>query len=230
MRHAAEVEKPRRRAAGRPAGPPNPVRDEQPAAVRGEQPPVQASSGTTSSAAADREDVAQVSRASAGTSGHRRRQRAGRESNTAQPTVDRASAGPAPETSPPRHHPGRDHAPPASATSGQAPPASPPYRDDRRRGESSMERSLRALVSTRTTALSPTVAMRAREVARPSAAELAAAEKDLVIVRRYYVPPAPLPTGKKSESTASDRRPEPEERSRSTENRRGGRRSQRGPA
>jgi len=60
-----------------------------------------------------------------------------------------------------------------------------------------MERTLRALVSTRTTQLPPTIAMRAREVATPSPADLAAAERDLVIVRRYYVPPAPFSTGKK---------------------------------
>jgi hypothetical protein len=31
--------------------------------------------------------------------------------------------------------------------------------------------------------------MRARDAARPTAADLAAAERDLVIVRRKYVPP-----------------------------------------
>ncbi len=40
--------------------------------------------------------------------------------------------------------------------------------------------------------------MRAREVAAPSAADLDAAERELSIVRRYYVPPAPLATVKKS--------------------------------
>jgi hypothetical protein len=34
--------------------------------------------------------------------------------------------------------------------------------------------------------------MRAREVALPDAAELAAAEAELVIVRRHYVPPTSL--------------------------------------
>ena len=34
--------------------------------------------------------------------------------------------------------------------------------------------------------------MRAREVAVPTEQELAEAERDLVIVRRNYVPPAPL--------------------------------------
>ncbi len=92
-----------------------------------------------------------------------------------------------------------------------------------------MERSLRALVSTRTTQLSPTIAMRAREVAAPSPADLAAAEEELVIVRRHYIPPAPLVTAKKV--------PDPKDtdprsaggsgaggRSGLTENRRGGRR------
>ena len=36
-------------------------------------------------------------------------------------------------------------------------------------------------------------AMRARDAARPTAADLAAAERDLVIVRRHYVPPDPEP-------------------------------------
>jgi hypothetical protein len=32
-------------------------------------------------------------------------------------------------------------------------------------------------------------AMRARDAARPTAEDMAAAERDLVIVRRHYVPP-----------------------------------------
>ncbi len=44
--------------------------------------------------------------------------------------------------------------------------------------------------------------MRAREVALPDAADLAAAESDLVIVRRHYVPPTSLSAGRRP-----DRRP-----------------------
>ena len=78
-----------------------------------------------------------------------------------------------------------------------------------------MERSLRALVSTRSTVLTPTVAMRAREVAAPVATDLAEAERDLVIVHRHYVPPTPL-AQKKSEPTGNPA------------GRRGGRRTDRG--
>jgi len=47
--------------------------------------------------------------------------------------------------------------------------------------------------------------MRAREVALPSAAELAAAEENLVVVRRHYVPPTVLATGRRPDRT--QRRP-----------------------
>ena len=102
-------------------------------------------------------------------------------------------------------------------------------RDDRRRPESSMERALRALVSTRSTQLTPTVAMRAREVATPSAADLAAAEQELQIVRRHYIPPAPLATTKKTQGVdphSPEGRGTPEARGRAAD-RRGGRRAQR---
>lgn len=92
-----------------------------------------------------------------------------------------------------------------------------------------MERSLRALVSTRSTALTPTVAMRAREVANPAAADLAAAEQDLVIIRRHYIPPAPLTTKKTPEQKPVEGRG-PDQRGRPTESRRGNRKQQRGTA
>jgi hypothetical protein len=88
-----------------------------------------------------------------------------------------------------------------------------------------MERSLRALVSTRTTQLPFDVAMRAREVAQPSAQDLADAERDLVLVRRHYVPPAPL--AKKSDATGKGSSGRPDEAGRG-DGRRGGRRSGRG--
>jgi hypothetical protein len=71
--------------------------------------------------------------------------------------------------------------------------------------------------------------MRAREVATPSAADLAAAEQELQIVRRHYIPPAPLATTKKVQG--ADRQPEEgrmgaDGRGRSAD-RRGGRRWQR---
>ena len=67
----------------------------------------------------------------------------------------------------------------------------------RTRPESGGDRALRALVSTRSTQLSPTAAMRAREVSTPTAEDLAAAERDLVIVRRHYQPPTPLTAGRR---------------------------------
>lgn len=83
---------------------------------------------------------------------------------------------------------------PAAARQASAPPAP---RARRSRADSSAERLLRSLVSTRPTQLSPTAAMRAREWAIPTSDDLAAAAEGLVIVRRNYVPPAPLSTGKR---------------------------------
>ena len=71
--------------------------------------------------------------------------------------------------------------------------------------EDQSERSLRALVTTRSTQVSPTTAMRAREAAMPTAADLLAAEADLVVVRRHYVPPTALAAGRRRDR--SERRP-----------------------
>ncbi len=49
----------------------------------------------------------------------------------------------------------------------------------------------------RSSQLSPVDAMRAREYATPTAEDLAAAEREVVLVRRNYVPPAPLQTTKR---------------------------------
>lgn len=73
-------------------------------------------------------------------------------------------------------------------------------RAPRRRGNdrSDTDRALRSLVSTRGTQLPPDLALRAREYAAPTAQDLAEAERELVIVRRNYVPPTPLSTGRRS--------------------------------
>jgi len=71
--------------------------------------------------------------------------------------------------------------------------------------EDQSERSLRALVTTRSTQVSPTAAIRAREVAVPTAADLLDAEADLVVVRRHYVPPTALAAGRRRDR--SERRP-----------------------
>lgn len=65
--------------------------------------------------------------------------------------------------------------------------------------------------------------MRAREVAAPTEADLAQAQEELLIIRRHYIPPVPLSSGKKEES-ASD----PWEQRARSDSRRGGRRPQRG--
>lgn len=72
-----------------------------------------------------------------------------------------------------------------------------------RRARSESDRSLRALVTTRPTQLTSNAAMRARDVAAPSSADLTEAAAELVIIRRNYVPPAPLPPARKRSAGAS---------------------------
>lgn len=73
-------------------------------------------------------------------------------------------------------------------------------RGPRRRGgeRTDPDRALRALISTRSTQLPPDIALRAREYAAPSPQELAEADRELVIVRRNYVPPTPFAAGRRS--------------------------------
>jgi hypothetical protein len=66
-------------------------------------------------------------------------------------------------------------------------------RESRRQGD----HGLRGLETVRSTQLTPTAAMRAREFANPTAEDLAEAEREVVLVRRNYVPPTPLQTAKK---------------------------------
>lgn len=110
------------------------------------------------------------------------------------PTPAPHAPSPAPTGSPGQHPP----RPPAD----RRPTGSESGRRGRSSGQDGAERSLRSLVTTRSTQVSSTAAMRAREVALPDAADLAAAEADLVIVRRHYVPPTSLSTGRRP-----DRRP-----------------------
>lgn len=67
------------------------------------------------------------------------------------------------------------------------PPAQVPSAEDRE-----AERGLRGLVGAGSSQVSVAAAMRARDAARPSPEELAAAESDLTIVRRHWVPRDPL--------------------------------------
>ena len=54
------------------------------------------------------------------------------------------------------------------------------------------ERGLRGLVGAGSSQVSVLAAMRARDAARPTEADIAAAETDLVIVKRGWVPRDPL--------------------------------------
>ncbi|AZI58297.1 hypothetical protein EH165_09260 [Nakamurella antarctica] len=78
-----------------------------------------------------------------------------------------------------------------------------PYREQTRhprdRRAEIAERALRGLVTTRGTQVTWSAALRARSLAQPSAADIAEAETDLVIVRRNYTPAQPLPASKKPE-------------------------------
>ena len=98
----------------------------------------------------------------------------------------------------------------------EPPPAAPPVQDPRGTGpgepvraggpatagrsgrgragrRSDAERGLRGIVGAGPSQVGVLGAMRARDAARPTAEDLAAAERDLLIVRRHYVPPDPDP-------------------------------------
>lgn len=62
------------------------------------------------------------------------------------------------------------------------------------------ERGPQGLEGSRTTQVSPTEAMRAREFGRPTAEDLEAAEQQVVLVRRNYVPPTPLQHSSRQQS------------------------------
>jgi hypothetical protein len=78
-----------------------------------------------------------------------------------------------------------------TAVAGEAPEPAPRRKSRSRRTDA--ERSLRGIVGAGSSQVGVVGAMRARDAARPTAEDLAAAERDLVIVRRHYVPPGTLP-------------------------------------
>lgn len=80
-------------------------------------------------------------------------------------------------------------------------------RSARERRNELSERALRGLVTTRGTQVSWSAALRARDVASPTAADMAEAERDLVIVRRNYTPPEPLPASRKVAPEQRQERP-----------------------
>lgn len=59
------------------------------------------------------------------------------------------------------------------------------------------ERALRGLVGAGESQLSVAAAMRARDASRPTDDDLAAAERDVVVVHRNHVPPGPLAKARK---------------------------------
>jgi hypothetical protein len=108
---------------------------------------------------------------------------------------------------PPTHSSGTGHSPGALPGAAGADrhdrPAGAGVAEVRRPGrsgrEDAAERSLRSLVTTRTTQVTPGAALRAREVALPSAADLDLAQDELVLVRRHYVPPTALTSGRRQD-------------------------------
>lgn len=118
------------------------------------------------------------------------------------------SPGDAPTHLPAAGHPGapnhggqgRSRDRPAEHTPGRANSSGePPRRAGRTYRDDAAERSLRSLVTTRSTQVTPSAALRAREVALPSAEDLAQAEAETVIVRRHYVPPTVLAAGRRTD-------------------------------
>jgi hypothetical protein len=79
----------------------------------------------------------------------------------------------------------------AGGTGGDRVPGAEPGNSD----ETPTERGLRGLVGGGSSQVSVTAALRARDAARPRDADLAAAETDLVIIRRGWVPRDDLPRG-----------------------------------
>jgi hypothetical protein len=69
----------------------------------------------------------------------------------------------------------------------EPPPAPPPLES----GED--ERALRSLIGPGRSRVGVVGAMRARDVSRPSAEEYAAADGNVVLIRRHYVPPEGQP-------------------------------------
>ena len=96
--------------------------------------------------------------------------------------------------------PGRDEAepqvwPPRAAPTGPPPAPDQPavVRRVKKARKGDAERGLRGIVGAGPSQVTGASAMRARDAARPTAADLAAAERDVVIVHRHYVPPDALP-------------------------------------
>lgn len=124
---------------------------------------------------------------------HRRRRRSRRDPTTGdpEPTRDRRQRSrkdrrhPDPTTqAPPTTEPKTDPVPqpPRHPTT----PPEPPQRAARDDDDS--ERGLRGLIGAGNSQVSPTAALRARDAARPTADDLATADRDLTLIRRHWSP------------------------------------------
>jgi predicted flap endonuclease-1-like 5' DNA nuclease len=132
---------------------------------------------------------------------HRRRER--RRTGAAPPVPAEAPSeyaarsGPAPAEEPaPVAEPAPAEEPAEKPPPVKEPPAATqvaaPKRKSRAR-HTDVERGLRGIVGAGPSQVGVLGAMRARDAAKPTAEEMAAAERDVVVVRRHYVAPDSLP-------------------------------------
>jgi hypothetical protein len=77
---------------------------------------------------------------------------------------------------------------PARAAEAEQPVPEPQQKPSASKAERDAERGLRGLVGAGPSQVSIGAAMRARDASRPTADDLAAAERDTDLVRRHYVP------------------------------------------
>lgn len=195
MNQDATARRRRRPAASRAAGPPTAAIDT-PAANLDQSGPATATNDSSDPAPADPQQTEQNAelRTEQLDSGRRRtrRQRSQRRSDDPQDSgggsvmpPDRPSrARPAIE---PRGENSTDEQDADESVAAQGVPTAGRRNDARR-----SDHGLRGLEASRSTQVSPTAAMRAREYATPTAEDLAEAERDVQLVRRKYVPPTPL--------------------------------------
>jgi hypothetical protein len=112
---------------------------------------------------------------------HRRRER--RRTGAAPPVPDEA----------PREHAAPSEPPPVEEPApAPAPQVAVAKRKPRAR-TADVERGLRGIVGAGPSQVGLLGAMRARDAAKPTAEEMAAAERDVVVVRRHYLAPDSLP-------------------------------------
>lgn len=206
-----DTDRRRRRSASRPAGPPSAV--PAPGAVPAPAPgdtagdPAGVDAADVDAVDVDAAGAAPVDPVERSDRRRRRRQKAkrSRAERDAERDADGAGAGATAGAST-----GTGTGDPAAVEPPDRKPASrsADRRSDADRRRSGSERALRGLEGGRDTQISTTDAMRAREWATPTAEDLAEADRDLVLVRRNYRPPAPLQTTRRRGGTAD--RPAPD--------------------